>query len=129
MKTDGTSTIEINGMKFHSRIGILPEEKEKGVDLTVDFKGKINVAKAVAKDDIALVPDVREICRMVEEEVMKPCNLLETLADRIVRSIRNSDLAFYAIKVKVSKLCPGLYGAESWSATARMNWDNENSDL
>lgn len=116
-------------MKFHSFTGILPEEKTEGVDLEVDFKGRYFSKKAVKDDDISEAVDVRLICDLVQNEVSQPCNLLETLADRIVRSISGSFPEFYAIKVRVSKLSPGLCGARSWSATASFNWGNENSDI
>ncbi len=129
MKTDNVTTLEISGMKFHSFTGILPEEKTEGVDLEVDFKGRYFSKKAVKDDDISEAVDVRLICDLVQNEVSQPCNLLETLADRIVRSISGSFPEFYAIKVRVSKLSPGLCGARSWSATASFNWGNENSDI
>lgn len=129
MKTDHVTTLEINGMQFHAFIGILPEEKAEGVDLVIDFKGRYFSKKAVKSDDISDAVDVRTICEIVSQEVAKPCKLLETLSDRIVRAVYHSYPDFYAIKVRVAKLNPGLCGAQSWSATASMGWDNENSDL
>ena len=128
MRTDNVTTLEINGMQFHACIGILPQERTEGVDLVIDFKGRCSSKKAVKTDDIADTVDVRSLCETIKQEVSKPCHLLETLADRIVRTIIDS-FPFYAIKVKVAKLNPGLCGAQSWSATASWNWDNENSDL
>ena len=129
MKTNGISIIEIKGMKFHSFTGLLPQEKAEGVDLEVDFKGKVPVSKAVQTDDIGFTPDVRDICRIVEEEVGKPCNLLETLADRIATAVGSAMKDFIAIKVRVAKLDPGLSGARCWSATASINRENENTDF
>ena len=126
MRTDEVTTLEINGMKFHAVVGILPEETADGVDLKVDFKGKVFSRKAVEDDDIRFTPDVRDIAGIVAEEIAKPCNLLETLADRIVRAVYARFDTFLAIKVRVAKLEPGIYGAESWSATASLNWENEN---
>lgn len=127
IKTDGISTIEIKGMKFHSYTGLLPKERTEGVDLEVDFKGKVSSRKAVESDDIGFTPDVRDICRIVEEEVGKPCDLLETLADRIALAVGMAMKDFISIKVRVAKLNPGLCGASSWSATASINMENENN--
>ena len=129
MRTDNVTTLEINGMQFHACVGILPEEKTEGVDLLIDFKGRCSSKKAVKSDSISDTVDVSGICEIVSREVSRPCNLLEALADRIVRAIYEAFPGFYASKVKVAKLNPGLCGAQSWSATASMNWDNENSDL
>ncbi|MBQ1865623.1 MAG: dihydroneopterin aldolase [Bacteroidales bacterium] len=129
MKIDNFTTLEITGMKFHAFTGILPEEKTEGVDLEIDFKGRTWSKKAVKNDDISETVDVRGICDIVQKEVSRPCNLLETLANRIVKAVLDYAPAFYAIKVKVAKLDPGLFGAKSWSATASYNWDNENSSL
>lgn len=129
MKTDNVTTLEITGMRFHAFTGILPEEKSEGVELEIDFKGRYFSKKAVKSDDISDAMDVRGICDVIQKEVTLPCNLLETLADRIVRAVGESFPEFYAIKVRVAKLDPGLCGAKSWSATASLDWDNENSDL
>ena len=92
----------------------------------MDFKGKILSRKAVEYDDIGFTPDVRDIGNIIAEEVGKPCNLLETLSDRIVRAVYSSFGTFLAIKVRVAKLNPGIFGADSWSASASLNWDNDN---
>ena len=69
MRTDEVTTLEINGMKFHAVVGILPEETADGVDLKVDFKGKVFSRKAVEDDDIRFTPDVRDIAGIVAEEI------------------------------------------------------------
>jgi len=111
---------EILGMKFHEPIGCFPQEKETGVDLSVDFRYSLDISKSAKTDDLNDTLDVNEIYRVIENEVKKPANLLENLIERIVDAIVKNFPQLHSFEVRIKKLNPPFKGqVDSWSITRK----------
>jgi 7,8-dihydroneopterin aldolase/epimerase/oxygenase len=76
--------ILMEGMTFRGHHGVLPAERELGAPFTVDVALEVDLAEAGRSDRLADTVDYGTAYRLVGEVVEgEPCNLIETLAERI----------------------------------------------
>jgi dihydroneopterin aldolase/2-amino-4-hydroxy-6-hydroxymethyldihydropteridine diphosphokinase len=76
--------ITLTGLTARGRHGVMPEERRNGQDFVVDVALHVDVATAAATDDIADTVHYGLLARAVLDVVEgEPCDLIETLAERI----------------------------------------------
>ncbi|BAS29342.1 dihydroneopterin aldolase [Limnochorda pilosa] len=82
--------ILLQGMRFHGYHGVLPEERERGQTFEVDLELELDLTWPRASDRIEETVDYRLLYDMVRE-IMEgpPVHLLEHLAERILRTVRD----------------------------------------
>ena len=79
-----TDRIALYGLRARGRHGVLPAERELGQVFVVDVDLGVDTAAAAAEDDIAQTVDYGAVAsRVVEVVGGEPCDLLETLAQRV----------------------------------------------
>jgi len=83
----GTDRISIRGIRGTGYHGLLPQERRDGQDFVVDVELRLDLAPAGSSDQLAQTVDYADIAAgtlaLIEGE---PCDLIETLADRIASS-------------------------------------------
>src|SRR5215208_7122808 len=83
MSSDVIAVVGIEGYGYH---GVLAEEREQGQRFVVDIEVHLDLASAVAHDDLSMTVDysllAREALDVVEGE---PHQLIETVADRVAQ--------------------------------------------
>lgn len=108
---DYSDHIRLQGLIFWGRHGHLPFERELGNRFEVDLDLALDVSRAAEVDRIDMTVDLAQVWEIVRQEMEgEPCQLLETLADRIARHLAGMDKVGSA-KVRVRKMFPPLAGA------------------
>ena len=111
-------TIELNGMHFYACHGVLPREREEGGDFIVDFSCAYDISKAVETDSLEDTLNYAAVYTIIAREMAEPSCLLEHVAGRIAKSLREAFPELTGFKVKVTKLNPPVNGpADSSSVT------------
>ncbi len=84
----GTDLVEIRGLKLKGRHGVTEEERGAEQPFVVNLAARIDARPAAILDDLSSTLDYEEAVRIVAKIVTgESYQLLETLADRIARSI------------------------------------------
>lgn len=96
-------TIKLNNMQFHAHIGVLPEEKVVGQALQIDLVTEID---AEPKDDqLSTTVSYGDFYQHVQQIVTNSrVNLIETLAQSIISTIKSLDNRIGKTTVKIRKV-------------------------
>lgn len=107
--------IELEGMEFKAYHGCLPQEKVRGNNFIVDFRGELDVSAAAESDNLENTLNYADIYDIVSEEMSIPSELLENVAGRIVKSIAARFPQLESFSIRVSKSKPPVDGIVQWS--------------
>jgi len=78
-------TVTLTGLRAFGRHGVYPAEREHGQEFLVDAVLELDVARAVATDDVADTVHYGDLAAALVAVVGgEPVNLIETLADRLL---------------------------------------------
>ncbi len=99
----GEDKIILEGMVFYGYHGVRQAERELGQRFVVDLEVWQNLAPAGQSDDLAQTVNYAELYRLAAEIVGgPPCNLIETVAQRIASAVL-ARFAADAVLVRVRK--------------------------
>ena len=107
--------IELEGMEFKAYHGCLPQEKVRGNNFIVDFRGELDLSTAAESDNLDDTLNYADIYDIVSEEMSIPSELLENVAGRIVKSIAARFPQLESFSIRVSKSKPPVDGIVQWS--------------
>lgn len=113
MKNIGT--IELEGMEFKAYHGCLEQEKVRGNQFVVDFRGELDLSAAAESDNLNDTLNYAEIYDIVADEMSVPSELLENVAGRIMKAIEKRFPQLLSFSVRVSKKRPPVDGITQWS--------------
>lgn len=95
--------IDVTGIKARGFHGVFDHERQAGQDFIVDVTLWLDLAAAVAGDDLSQTVDYGELAKAVVSEISgPPVNLIETLADRIARTCLEAG-GVNSVEVRVHK--------------------------
>jgi dihydroneopterin aldolase len=114
-------TITLESMKFLAYHGVMEQEQIIGGTYFVDVSYVIDT-ESVETDDITDTVSYAEVFDVVKQEMSKPSKLIEHVAGRILKSVKNNFSKISSLTVKVSKLYPPVNG-EAARATASVTGD------
>lgn len=81
--------VELKKMKFHSHIGVHPEEKVVGQDLEIDLKVQLNIVPNL-QDHLSDYISYAKFYSIIRDIVSESRDdLIETVAKKITTSIKN----------------------------------------
>ena len=103
---------EIKVYAFH---GCLPEEARIGSEYSVDVEVKTNFTEAANTDELIDTIDYVWLAKVVKEEMSIRAKLIEHVAQRIVKRIKE-DVRVQLVKVRVAKLNPPIEAQVPWVA-------------
>ena len=112
--------IELEEMRFWAHHGCLESERKKGNLFIVDFKGEMDMSKAVESDDLEDTVNYAEIYEVIKEEMENPSELLEHVAGRIVKAVAGRFPMIVRFSVRVAKRRPPVGGPVQWSRVTLM---------
>ena len=96
--------IALTGLRARGFHGVFPEERRDGQGFVTDVVVHLDVAPAAATDDLSLTVNYAEVAGAVLEVVTgEPVDLIETVAERIARSVLDSQPVAAAVDVTVHK--------------------------
>lgn len=111
-----TARIGIEGARFRAAHGYYPEEHKTENEFSVDLLVETNISLAARQDDLVGTVNYGTLYLIVQAEMRKPVQLIETLASRIVSRVESQFPMVSGIRLVVRKLNPPL-GGEVASAT------------
>jgi dihydroneopterin aldolase len=107
--------ITLEEMRFHARHGVYKEERIVGATFLVDVSYIIDT-QSVETDSINDTISYAEIFEITKAEMSIPSNLIEDVAYRILKFIKQRFPQIIELTVKISKLNPPVSG-EAGKAT------------
>ncbi len=102
--------IKLKNIRTYSYHGCLIEESKIGSDYSVDLEIKADLEQSALTDDLKDTVDYVHLNRIIVEEMAIRSNLLEHVAQRIIKRIFNEIEVVSKIKLGVSKLNPPIGG-------------------
>lgn len=105
--------ISIRGLRCRGRQGSTPTDQEREHDYLVDIRISVDIAEAVARDELAAAIDIAEVASCVRQEVARrPRTLLERVAADVAEAVLERFERVSEVAVKVEKPEPeGLEAA------------------
>ena len=103
-------TIKLKNIRTYSYHGCLIEEGKIGSDYSVDIEVNTNLNKSSLSDDLKDTVDYVLLNQIVVEEMAIRSNLLEHVAQRIIRRVLKEVATISSVKLGVSKLNPPIGG-------------------
>ena len=102
------SIISLNGLEFNSKIGLFDFEKEKGNTFIVNIS--IDVNNIIYDDTIEGTVDYSNLFSIIEREMSKEYNLIETVAHKISSSIHSQIKNIKLCRLEIIKKNPPIEG-------------------
>ena len=112
MRISDYGIMELSGLEFHAYHGCLEQEKKEGNRFIVDFKAVYYLRKPAVTDDLKDAADYSVIYGLIRQEMEKPSDLLEHVAQRIVKAVQARFPKYFPMfRVTVTKLVPPVGGS------------------
>jgi 7,8-dihydroneopterin aldolase/epimerase/oxygenase len=94
----------IRGLRCRGRQGPTPADQQQAHDYLVDVALSVDIANAVAKDELAAALDISEVAKCVREEIARrPRVLLERMTVDVARALLARFDRVTEVQVKVEK--------------------------
>lgn len=100
--------IELKGLSFFARHGVMEQERVTGGTFIVDVRVKYDLSAAVRSDEVKDTLNYAELSEIINREMQTPSNLLEHLAGRIGGSIMDAFPQVEEVDITVTKKNPPL---------------------
>ncbi|MDR1555955.1 MAG: dihydroneopterin aldolase [Tannerellaceae bacterium] len=104
------SKIVLKDMKFYAYHGILPQEKCVGNNFLVNLSVTAPLEAALHTDDLNDTINYATVYSLVKKEMDIPSCLIEHVAGRILRSLKNHFPRITETELSLSKLNPPITG-------------------
>lgn len=104
------TSIELKNMRFFAYHGVLPQERIIGNEFVVNMKFETDFSAACESDDVNDTVNYAHIFDLVKAEMQIPSNLLEHVAGRILKKIKENYPGIDAIEIRVRKMYPPVSG-------------------
>jgi dihydroneopterin aldolase len=96
--------IVIRGLRCRGRQGTTPADQQQAHDYLVDVELSVDIADAVAKDDLAVALDIAEVASCVREEIgRRPRVLVERITSDVAGALLERFERVTEVRVKVEK--------------------------
>lgn len=102
--------VALEGMEFYARHGYYEEERKIGNKYSVDVELDVDFTDAAMEDKLDGTVNYERVYEVVAEVMNIDAQLLEHLAGKMIRQIRDEFPQINAVKVKVSKYNPPIKG-------------------
>ncbi len=111
-----SSYIELKGLRFTAKHGVLPQERVVGGDYVVSVRVGCNLEKAVESDNVKDTLNYAELYQIINKEMQTPSCLLEHVAGRIGERILETFSQATTVAIELTKQNPPM-GADGDGAT------------
>jgi len=116
---DMQTKITLKSLKFHAYHGVTAQERKIGGTFVADISYCIET-NAVETDDVRDTVSYADVYDLVKEEMMKPSHLIEHVAGRILKALKEKFPPIEEVTVRISKQHPPINGeAESATVTIK----------
>jgi len=104
------SKVHLSGMEFYAHHGCFEEERLVGTHFKVDVVFEYDASQAAQTDDVSHTINYQTVYAEIAEIMQHPVNLLETLCQNIISTLKQKFPEMIHPKVTVSKINPALGG-------------------
>lgn len=104
------TAIELKGMRFYAYHGVFEQETILGNQFEVNLRMEVDLSTACETDQLEDTVSYAEIYDLIKLEMMIPSKLLEHVAWRIHRKIKERFPQITQIEVRLSKKNPPVEG-------------------
>ncbi len=105
-----TASIGLEDVRFHAPHGFYEEEHLAGNDFSIDVYVESNILGAATQDDLGKTVNYSTIYYLLQSEMKKPTQLLEALAYRMAKRIKDQFDSVKSVRLRLRKLNPPLGG-------------------
>ena len=102
--------VSLEGMEFYARHGYYEEERVIGNKYSVDVTIDLDISEAAEEDKLEGTVNYERVYEIVQNVMSIDANLLEHLAGKLIKAIRDNFDNIDRVKVKVSKYNPPIKG-------------------
>lgn len=113
--------ILIDNLRFHAYHGVLPQERATGNDYVINLRIGYPIERACESDSIEDTLNYAEAANAVKEVMETPSCLLEHVAGRIIRALKERFPEIESIQIEVKKIAPPV-SLDMDSAGVEMTW-------
>ena len=105
-----TATIELENMEFRAGHGCYDLEKVVGNRFRVDVVLEVEAGEAAEQDDLTKSVSYLTVYEVVRREMALTSNILENVALRVCRALKDEFPKIEKVTAKISKMAPPLGG-------------------
>lgn len=105
-----TSRIIFEDLKIYAFHGVLPEETIIGTYYLINLEIHADLWKATQTDDLQDTVNYAEINSIIHNEMKTPSKLIEHVAGRIIKAVKEKFAQVNYIYVKITKTNPPMEG-------------------
>lgn len=102
--------VSLEGMEFYARHGYYEEERIIGNKYSVDVHLTLEFDEAAMKDRLEGTVNYEKVYELVAEVMSIDAMLLEHLAGKMIRQLREAFSQVHEVEVKISKYNPPIKG-------------------
>ncbi|GAB4249259.1 MAG: dihydroneopterin aldolase [Ekhidna sp.] len=102
--------VSLEGMEFYARHGYYEEERVIGNKYSVDVTLEVDFSEAASEDKLEGTVNYEKVYEIVQEVMNIDANLLEHLAGKMIKSLKESFAQVSKVQVKISKYNPPIKG-------------------
>lgn len=102
--------VSLEGMEFYARHGYYEEERVIGNKYSVDVTIDLDVTEAALADKLDGTVNYEKVYEIVQEVMSIDANLLEHLAGKMIKALKDNFAQINEVKVRVSKYNPPIKG-------------------
>lgn len=103
-------TVSLMGMEFYARHGYYEEERKIGNKYSVDVIMELDFTEAANEDKLEGTVNYEKVYEMVADVMAIDALLLEHLAGKMVRRLRENFPEVSSVEVSISKYNPPIRG-------------------
>ena len=102
--------VSLEGMEFYARHGYYEEERVIGNKYSVDVTLEVDFSEAASDDKLDGTVNYEQVYEIVQNVMSIDANLLEHLAGKMIKELKDSFNQVTRVWVKVSKYNPPIKG-------------------
>lgn len=102
--------VALEGMEFYARHGYYEEERVIGNKYSVDVTLELDFTEAASSDRLEGTVNYERVYEIIRDVMSIDANLLEHLAGKMIRALKQNFQQVKGIEVKISKYNPPIKG-------------------
>jgi 7,8-dihydroneopterin aldolase/epimerase/oxygenase len=116
------TTIQLDDMRFYSFHGVMEQERTVGNHFSVSIRLEADLIEATETDQLECTISYADVSALVQAEMAIPSQLLEHVAGRIYRKLRNEFPQIMRLEVGVYKYNPPGCGETGRAGVFLTDW-------
>lgn len=119
--------IFLREVRFHACHGVLPQEQAVGTDFLVSVRLGVDFTDAMETDEVTDTVSYADVYELLKREMAVTSRLLEHVAGRMVKALREAFPEVTSIELSIEKINPPM-GADCKGAGVEICWSSLNND-